>query len=31
MRERGRGTAGWIGEWGEGGRRWLGWIDSGVG
>ena len=31
MRERGGGTAGWIWEWGEGVRRWQGWIDWGVG
>ena len=31
MRERGGGTAGWIGEWGEGGRMWQGWIGWVVG
>ena len=31
VKERRGGTAGWIGEWGEGERRGKGWIDGGVG
>ena len=30
VRERGRGRAGWMREWGEGEKRWQGWIDGGV-
>ena len=31
VRERRWGTAGWIGEWGEGEKWEQGWMDGGVG